>query len=249
MMYSLVTYANMRGVRAVDRIVELCERDLAFIWLAKGEKPKRDAFYDFKGEKLTGEVLDDLNYQFMRRLEKEGLVTLKELYIDGTKIEANANRYTFVWRGSINYHLARLLDTIDALYARYNTLLNEYGYGYGEKYELGNVRMFIIEGMDKVREVIKKNREYKLTKHKKLPNNTIIEIDNCSPLELLQLQTGLSKIAEGEGISFVNGKGKRKPELQQLYEEIEVCGERLMGYKQENGCFFCVHKNNNEELK
>ncbi len=32
MMYSLVTYANMRGVRAVDRIVELCERDLAFIW-------------------------------------------------------------------------------------------------------------------------------------------------------------------------------------------------------------------------
>ena len=51
--------------------------------------------------------------------EKEGLVTLKELYIDGTKIEANANRYTFVWRGSINYHLARLLDTIDALYARF----------------------------------------------------------------------------------------------------------------------------------
>ena len=101
MMYSLVTYANMRGVRAVDRIVELFERDLAFIWLAKGEKPKRDAFYDFKGEKLTGEVLDDLNYQFMRRLEKEGLVTLKELYIDGTKIEANVNRYTFVWRGSI----------------------------------------------------------------------------------------------------------------------------------------------------
>ena len=31
MMYAVVTYANMRGVRAVDRIVELCERDLAFI--------------------------------------------------------------------------------------------------------------------------------------------------------------------------------------------------------------------------
>ena len=29
MMYAVVTYANMRGVRAVDRIVELCERDLA----------------------------------------------------------------------------------------------------------------------------------------------------------------------------------------------------------------------------
>lgn len=53
-------------------------------------------FYDFKGENLTEEVLDELNYQFMQRLEKEGLITLKELYIDGTKIEANANRNTFV---------------------------------------------------------------------------------------------------------------------------------------------------------
>ena len=73
MLYAVVTYANMRGVRAVDRIVDLCQRDLAFIWLTKGEKPQRDAFYDFKGKKLTGEVLDELNYQFMRRLEKEGL--------------------------------------------------------------------------------------------------------------------------------------------------------------------------------
>ena len=115
MLYAVVTYANMRGVRAVDRMVDLCQRDLAFIRLTKGEKPQRDAFYDFKGKKLTGEVLDELNYQFMRRLEKEGLITLKELYIDGTKIEANANRYTFVWRGSLNYHLANLLDTIDVL--------------------------------------------------------------------------------------------------------------------------------------
>ena len=66
MLYAVVTYANMRGVRAVDRIVDLCQRDLAFIWLTKGQNPQRDAFYDFKGKKLTGEVLDELNYQFMR---------------------------------------------------------------------------------------------------------------------------------------------------------------------------------------
>ena len=184
MKYGVLTYASMRGVRSVDRIVELCERDLAFIWLTQGEKPKRNAFYDFIDKKLTPEILDDLNYQLLRRLKKEGLITLESLYIDGTKIEANANRYTFVWRGTLNYHLAGLLDTIDALYTRYNALLNENGYG--EKYALGNIRMFIIEGMDKVRDIIEKNR--KLTKHKKLSNNSIIEIDNCSPLELLNLQ-------------------------------------------------------------
>ena len=64
MKYAVLTYANMRGVKEVDRIVELCERDLAFIWLTQGEKPKRDAFYDFINHKLTAEILDDLNYQF-----------------------------------------------------------------------------------------------------------------------------------------------------------------------------------------
>ena len=244
MMYALVTYANMRGIRAVDRIVELCERDLAFIWLAKGQKPKRDAFYEFKGEKLTPEILDDLHYQFLRRLEKEGLITLKELFIDGTKIEANANRYTFVWRGSVNYHLAGLLDTIDSLYQTYNTFMSENGYDV--KYDLGNARMFIIEGMDKVREIIEKNRSRKLTKHKKLSNNTLIEIDACSPLEILKLQTNLTKIANGEGISFVTGKGKHKPRIQQLYEELENCGQRLMQYKE---CFEIMGKDRNSYSK
>ena len=78
------------------------------------------------------------------------------------------------------------MDTIDALYKKYNTLLFEYGYG--AKYDLGNAQMFVIEGMDKVRKVIEENRRRKLTKHKKISNNTVIEIDNCSPLEILKLQ-------------------------------------------------------------
>ena len=125
------------------------------------------------------------------------------------QIEANANRYTFVWRGTLNYHLVGLLDTIDGIYQKYNTFLDEHGYG--PKYDLGNAQMFIIEGMEKVRHVIEENRKRKLTKHKKLSNNTVIEIDNCSPLELVKLQENLLEIAAGEGITFVSGKGKRKP--------------------------------------
>ena len=145
----------------------------------------------------------------MRRLEKEGLITLKELYIDGTKIEANANRYTFVWRGSLNYHLANLLDTIDALYSKYNTFLLENGYG--PQYDLGDAQMFVIEGMDKVRKVIEENRKRKLTKHKKISNNTILEIDHCSPLEILKLQKNLMRIAKGEGSDSFTGKESINP--------------------------------------
>ena len=53
---------------------------------------------------------------------------------------------------------------------------------YDIKYGIPHAHMFVMEGMDKVRDVIEKNRKRKLTKHKKLPNHTIIEIDNCPPI-------------------------------------------------------------------
>lgn len=244
MMYAIVTYAGMLGVTSVDKIVELCKRDLAFIWLAKGQKPKRDAFYDFIDKKLNTDVLDDLHYQFITRLEKEGHITLKELFNDGTKIEANANRYTFVWRGSINWHLAGLLDKIENLYNTYNKYVT--ANGYDEKYEIGEAVMFVIEGMDKVRETIEKNRQRKITKHKKLSNNERIEINNCSPLELLKLQKNFMKIAQGEGITFVMGKGQQKSVLQKMYEELEECGRRLMQYRK---CFEIMGKDRNSYSK
>lgn len=105
------------------------------------------------------------------------------------KIEANTNRYTFVWRGTLNYHLAGLLDSIDTLYGKYNAFQQENEYG--PKYDLGDARMFVIEGMEKVRRVIAEKRKRKLTKHKKLPDNTILEIDNFSPLEILKMQRNI----------------------------------------------------------
>ena len=84
----------------------------------KGGNQNGMPFYEFKNKKRTADVLDELNYQFLHRLQKEGFITLKSLFIDGTKIEANENRYTFVWRGTLNYHLAGLLDTVDSLYQK-----------------------------------------------------------------------------------------------------------------------------------
>ena len=230
MLFSVLVYSALRGVRAVDRIVELCARDIAYIWLAQGERPQRDAFYDFINNKLSNEILKDLHYQFMRRLQKEGLVSLEALFIDGTKIEANANRYTFVWRGSLNYHLVGLLDAIENGYNDYNNLITENAYDV--KYTLSTMNMFIIEGMEKVREVIQKNRSRKVNHNKKLSNNGVIEIDNMSPLEMLKIQAKLMVIAKGEGIAFVDGKGQRKSDLQKLYERFEAFGERLMRYKE-----------------
>ena len=229
MLFAVLLYANMRGVRAVDRIVELCQRDLGFIWLTQGKRPKRDAFYGFMNEKLLPEILESLHYQFIKKMVDKGYVTLEALYIDGTKIEANANRYTFVWRGSVNYHLAGLMTTISDLYVQYNTLIETNGYD--RKYKLATEDMFVIEGVNKVNEIIEKNRANKKNNKKKISNNVIIEIDNISPLKMLQLQAKLKKISDGEQIVFLSGKGQKKSELQKLYEAFNDCGNKLLKYK------------------
>jgi len=230
MIFAVLLYANMRGVRSIDRIVELLERDIAFMWLAQGEKPQRDVFYEFINERLTQDILEDLHYQFIKLLQKEGLVSLECLFIDGTKIEANANRYTFVWRGSINYRLAGLLDSIDTAFSRYNAFIIENNFH--TKYKIPPVEMFVIEGMEKVREVIEKNRERKLNHKKKISNNRLIEIDEISPIKMAKLQIGLLDIAKNEGLVFKIGKGQRKSELQKIYEELEALGKRLLKYKE-----------------
>ncbi len=198
MLFAVLLYANMRGIRSIDRIVELLERDIAFIWLAQGARPKRDVFYEFINERLTEVILEELHYQFIKLLQKEGLISLECLFIDGTKIEANANRYTFVWRGSINYRLAGLLDSIDATFKRYNEFLESNSYD--QKYKLALAEMFVI--------------------------------DDISPVKMLKLQHSLSDIARAEGIIFEEGKGKRKSELQKIYEELELLGKRLLQYKE-----------------
>lgn len=104
--------------------------------------------------------------------------------------------------------------------------------------------MFVIDGMEKVRCVIEENR--KLTRHKKISNNTVIEIDHCSPLEMVKLQKNLLRIAGGEGIEFIYDKGKHKPEIQKLYEELEECDRCLMEYKE---CFEVMGKDRNSYSK
>ena len=62
MIYAVVTYANMRGIRSVDRIVDLCERDLAFIWLTRGQKEFTEDDASLISEDETGMISYHLNH-------------------------------------------------------------------------------------------------------------------------------------------------------------------------------------------
>ncbi len=78
--------------------------------------PDHNTINRFRGERLK-EVLRNIITQVVQLLAQEGLLSIKELYTDGTKIEANANRYTFVWgKEAIKTSRERIQRQLDELW-------------------------------------------------------------------------------------------------------------------------------------
>ena len=68
----------------------------------------------YRGKRLK-DGFDSVFTQVVELLHEEGFVSLKVQYVDGTKIESVANKYTFVWRGSVEKHDAKLKAKTEAL--------------------------------------------------------------------------------------------------------------------------------------
>ena len=114
MMLKVLVFAYLSNVYSSRRIEELLKRDIYFMWLAGMKRPDFRTINYYRGKRLK-EGFDAVFTQVVRLLHEEGFVSLKVQYIDGTKIESVANKYTFVWRGSVEKHDARLKAKTEAL--------------------------------------------------------------------------------------------------------------------------------------
>lgn len=84
------------------------------MWLAGMRKPDFRTINYYRGKRLHA-GFDTVFTQVVRLLHEEGFVSLKVQYVDGNKIEAEANKYTFVWRGSVEKYDAKLKAKTAAL--------------------------------------------------------------------------------------------------------------------------------------
>lgn len=117
MMLKVLVFAYLSNVYSSRRIEELLKRDIYFMWLSGMKLPDFRTINYYRGKRLR-EGFDSVFTQVVQLLHDEGFVSLKVQYIDGTKIESVANKYTFVWRGSVEKHDAKLK-------AKTQTLLNQ----------------------------------------------------------------------------------------------------------------------------
>ena len=113
MMLKLILYAYMNNIYSCRKIEKAVQRDIHYIWLAAQERPDFVTINRFRN-RVKSEI-NNIFTQVVLVLADSGFITLDVEYIDGTKIESKANKYTFVWRKTVEKNRAKLQEKIRVL--------------------------------------------------------------------------------------------------------------------------------------
>jgi len=116
MLLKVLVYGYLNNTYSSRRMESALKENIHFMWLAGMNKPDHNTINRFRSERLK-DVLKTVFSQVVLLLSESGHLSLKDIYTDGTKIEAQANRYTFVWGNAIKTNKARLEEHLKELWA------------------------------------------------------------------------------------------------------------------------------------
>ncbi|WP_283598534.1 IS1182 family transposase, partial [Lactobacillus gallinarum] len=116
MMLKILLFAYSRRVFSGRKIELMLEENLPMIVLAEHQKISYHTINNFRSSNRANELVKKCFIYFTNLLEDEGLINEGAIFIDGTKIEADANRYTFVWRKAVEKYHEKLKGQAVELY-------------------------------------------------------------------------------------------------------------------------------------
>lgn len=114
MLIKILVYSYMCNTFSGRKIERQLKENIIYMWLSGYSTPDFRTLNLFRSQRLNGDF-ESIFAQVVELIHREGLVTLDVQYIDGTKIESVANKYTFVWKGAVDTYDERLKTKVDAV--------------------------------------------------------------------------------------------------------------------------------------
>ncbi|NPV12327.1 MAG: IS1182 family transposase [Ignavibacteria bacterium] len=108
MMLKVVIYSFVSKIYSVRQIAKALRENICFMWLAANNKPDFRTISYFILNRLTGEVLTEIFTEVIIYLIKRKYIDMKEYFVDGSIIKANANKHSYVWRKNIERYRERI---------------------------------------------------------------------------------------------------------------------------------------------
>lgn len=99
-MLKLILFCQMEKIQSLRAMAKAARHDIRIMWLTDELKPSHQTIKDFMDRYLV-EGIKDIFYELSKYLINKENINTDIIYIDGTKIESSANKYTFVWKKSI----------------------------------------------------------------------------------------------------------------------------------------------------
>jgi transposase len=132
MLVKVVIFAYTQRIFSSRQIAKALRENINFMWLSGMNQPDHRTINRFRG-KVMKAVIDEVFYEVVEQLLDQGYIDLEKYFVDGTKIEANANRYSFVWRKSTEKYKAQLQEKVRKLLDEIDELEAEEEAQYGDK--------------------------------------------------------------------------------------------------------------------
>ncbi|WP_249222080.1 IS1182 family transposase [Planococcus alpniumensis] len=131
MMTKVILYAYSKKIYSSRGIEETLTEHIPSMWLAAGQQPDHRTINRFRSDHLKA-MMDSLFEQMIHQLIEQNYITMEHYFLDGTKIEADANKYSFVWKkatqnfeGKLKVKIAETIQHIHELAAAEAIPLNE----------------------------------------------------------------------------------------------------------------------------
>lgn len=132
MLLKVLVYAYIMKIYSSRRIAKALREDINFMWLSGMQRPDFRTINNFRSGRLK-EVIDKVFSSMIIFLTDNKYIKLEDYFVDGTKIEANANRYSYVWSKNTQRYKAMTKDKIKELLKQIETINQQEEDQYGEK--------------------------------------------------------------------------------------------------------------------
>ncbi len=114
MMIKVLFYSYLSNIYSCRKIERALTENIHFMFISGNSTPGFRTINEFRG-KILKDKIKDLFAEVVKMLVELGYISLDVQYIDGTKIEAKSNKYTFVWRGSVEKYKEKLETKINTI--------------------------------------------------------------------------------------------------------------------------------------
>jgi transposase len=115
MLLKILVYGYVSNIYSSRKLEAATKENIHFMWLAGMQQPDHNTINSFRGRRLQ-DALKDIFTQVVELLVEEGVLSIRDINVDGTKIEANANRYTFVWGNAIRANKEKMKKQLEELW-------------------------------------------------------------------------------------------------------------------------------------